>query len=335
MRLERLLATLMLVVNRKRISATEVADKLEVSVRTVYRDIETLCQAGFPIVAYQGAGGGFEIMEGFRLERNALTFEEISSVLSALRGVTKALDDASLDTTLEKYAGLLTGKEKEAARFWQDRLVIDMTPWGVDGEIKRKVAIIRDALRQSRIIRFSYTSIDGRSSERDVEPMTLLLKGVSWYVYGYCMQRDDFRLFRLSRMTQPTITGRDFERRSHPPIEDTDWLRLWDNNSRPVAMKLRFSPDARVRAAEYFGVEKLEPQEDGSVIVKETYPEDEWVYSFLLGFGDRVEVLEPERLRRLIRDRAKSIVNVYDVRDSAPIQPPERPERFDPTEPSN
>ncbi|WP_162238526.1 YafY family protein [Paenibacillus sp. A3] len=113
--MERILAVLMLVVNRRRISAAELADKMEVSVRTVYRDIETLCQAGFPIVAYQGAGGGFAVMEGYRLDRNALTFEEIASVISALKGMTKTLDDARLGTTLEKYTSLLTDKEKPPA----------------------------------------------------------------------------------------------------------------------------------------------------------------------------------------------------------------------------
>lgn len=311
MRLERLLAILMLVVNRKRISATELADKMEVSVRTVYRDIDTLCQAGFPLVAYQGAGGGFEVMEGYRLDRNALTFDEIASVISALKGMNKTLDDSRFGTTLEKYAGLLTDKEKEAAKFWQDRLVIDMNPWGSDGTMKRKVAMIREALQETLVIRFSYTSINGTATVREVEPMTLLLKGVSWYVYAYCMHRGDFRLFRLSRISQLSVTERRFERREHAPAEETDWGRMWDNNSRPVTMVLRFAPDARVRAEEYFGIEKLLPQDDGSVIVTQTYPEDEWVYGFLLGFGDRVEVLEPERLRRLIRDRASGIVNIY------------------------
>ncbi|MDF2717900.1 MAG: transcriptional regulator [Paenibacillus sp.] len=320
MRLERLIATLMLVINRKRISATELADKMEVSVRTVYRDIDTLCQAGFPLVAYQGAGGGFEVMEGYRLDRNALTFDEIASVLSALKGMTTAIDDSRFGTTLEKYAGLLSDKEKEAARFWQDRLVIDMNPWGSDGTMKRKVALIREALQHSRIIRFSYTSVNGIATERDAEPMTLLLKGVSWYIYAYCMHRNDFRLFRLSRMSQLSFTESRFERREHAPVEEADWGRMWDNNTRPVTMVLRFAPEARARAEEYFGVERLQPQEDGSVIVTETYPEDEWVYGFLLGFGDRVEVLEPERLRLLIRDRARNIANLYG-NDSEPFKP--------------
>lgn len=309
--MERLLATLMLIVNRKRISATELADKMEVSVRTVYRDIETLCQAGFPLVAYQGAGGGFEVMEGYKLDRNALTFDEIASVISALKGLTKALDDSRFETTLAKYTGLLTDKEMEAARFWQDRLVIDMNPWGSDGTMKRKVAIIREALQEERVIRFSYTSINGVGTVRDVEPMSLILKGVSWYVYAYCMQRCDFRLFRLSRMSQLSITDSRFERREHIPMEEVDWDRMWGNNSQMITMVLRFAPQARARAEEYFGIENLQPQQDGSVLVTQTYMEDEWVYGFLLSFGDRVEVLEPERLRLLIRDRARSIVNVY------------------------
>lgn len=311
MRLERILAILMLVVNRRRISAAELADKMEVSVRTVYRDIETLCQAGFPIVAYQGAGGGFAVMEGYRLDRNALTFEEIASVISALKGMTKTLDDARLGTTLEKYTSLLTDKEKETARFWQERLVIDMNPWGADGAMKRKVALIREALQKEVTLRFSYTSNNRITTDREVEPMTLLLKGAAWYLHAYCPLRGDFRMFRLSRMSQVMVTDSPFERREHASLEEKDLEQMWNSGSRTVTMVLRFAPEARARAEEFFGMEELQTGEDGFLTVAQTYPEDEWVYGFLLSFGDLVEILEPERLRVLIRDRAERICRMY------------------------
>jgi len=311
LRLERILSVLMAVINRKRVSAAELAEKLEVSPRTVYRDIEILCQAGFPLVAHQGAGGGFEMMEGYRLDRNALTFDEIASVISALKGMTATLGDERIERTLEKYSTLLTGKEREAALFWQDRLIIDMNPWGMDDTMKQKVALIRQVLENNTIVRFCYTPMNGNEAVREVEPMTLVLKGPSWYLHGYCLLRGDFRLFRLSRMTQLLVTEQQFERREHSGLEQTDWERQW-NNVRPVTMVLRFAPQARARVEEFFGMEKLETREDGYFTVKQTYPEDEWVYGFLLSFGDQVEILEPERLRLLIRDRARRVCAIYE-----------------------
>jgi predicted DNA-binding transcriptional regulator YafY len=311
MRLERLLAILMLILNRKRIAASELADKMGVSVRTIYRDIDTLGQAGFPIVAYQGTGGGFELIEGYRLDRNTLTFDEISSVISVLKGMNTALHDSRFETTLAKYAGLLTEKEKEAARFWQDRLVIDMKPWGADSSVKQKVALIREALQEDRVIRFAYTTVNGVGTVRDVEPMTLILKGTAWYVYGYCLERGDFRLFRLSRLSELAVTERRFTRREHAPVEEIDWDKLWGVTGKPVTLVLRFAPQARAQAEQSFGMDQMTPQPDGSSIVTVTYSEDEWVYSFLLGFGDRVEVLEPPRLRELIRDRARGVAALY------------------------
>ncbi|WP_158289262.1 helix-turn-helix transcriptional regulator [Paenibacillus flagellatus] len=317
MRLERLLAILMLLINRKRISAAELADKMEVSVRTIYRDIDTLCQAGFPLVSFPGVNGGFAVMDGYKLERNALTFDEIASVLSALKGMTKVLDDEKLDATLEKYAGLLTDREKETARFWEERLVIDTNPWGADGAVKRKVALIREALQNDTVIRFAYTTANGASAVREVEPMTLLLQGITWYVYGYCLLRGDFRLFRLSRLSQLERTDRRFVRREHPPMSEADWDRLWHTNATTVTFTLRFRPEARMRAEEVFGVDKVAADADGAVTVTETYPEDEWLYGFLLGLGDKVEVVEPARLRGLIRDRARAIWERY-AEDASP-----------------
>ncbi|MFC3768473.1 helix-turn-helix transcriptional regulator [Paenibacillus sp. GCM10012303] len=311
MRLERLLAILMLIVNRKRISAAELAEKMEVSVRTIYRDIETLCQAGFPLVSYQGVTGGFEMMDGYRLDRTALTFDEISSVLSALKGMSRALDDTRYGTTIEKYTSLLGDTEKESVRFWQDRLVIDMNPWGSDGVMKHKVALIRESLQEDRTVKFGYSSVNGEPTTREVEPMTLLLKGASWYLYAYCPLRNDYRLFRLSRMSGLAVTGNRFERREHPPMEEADWGRMWEMNSKPVTLKLRFPPDMRARVEELFGVERLVTAPDGFLLVTQTYPEDEWIYGFLLSFGSKVEVLEPERVRLLIRDRAKEMVSLY------------------------
>lgn len=284
---------------------------MEVSVRTIYRDIDTLCQAGFPLVAYQGTGGGFEVAEGYRLDRQTLTYDEFAAILTALKGMNRTFGDDRFDQTREKVIGLLAEREREEMLFWQERLVIDQSPWGSDEIIRGKMNLLRQALEQSRIVRFAYSSLSGSSGTREVEPMTLLAKGSAWYLYGYCTVREDYRLFRLSRMSELTMKERPFTRRDHPPFDTAEWDKIWDRSTRPVHLLLRIAPSMRTRAEESFGAERLRPQPDGYFLVEQTYPEDEWVYSFLLGFGDQLEVLAPERLRHLLRDRAEAIVRLY------------------------
>jgi predicted DNA-binding transcriptional regulator YafY len=312
MKLDRLLAITMLLLNRKRVGAKELADRFEVSLRTIYRDLETLNMAGIPIISYAGAAGGYEIMESFRLDRQLLSMDELQSIITALKGIRsiKAIDDHSLDSVLEKVGALVARSERDRLEESESQMIIDLNPWQNGTADADTFAKLRNAVRDCRTLRFIYSDTKGEETERMVEPMGLALKGYAWYLYAYCKLRRDFRVFRLSRMKRVEQLSETFERREVSMSElDARWFRkvnVW------AELVLRLQPRARARAEDWFDPHCMEAQADGTWIARTRYPEDEWLYGFLLGFGPDLEVLEPPHIGTILRDKARAVMKMYD-----------------------
>lgn len=309
MKLYRLLAIVTLLLNRGRISANEMAEYFEVSKRTIYRDIETINQAGIPIVSYQGTNGGFGIMDNYKIDKNLLTPNDMLSIVTALRGISKTIDDRMFNDALEKIKGLIPENIKEKLQK-NEEIIIDFTPWGGNKREREKANLIRNAITDNRVICFQYTNTQRQSLERSIEPMSIVLKGYSWYLYGYCRNRKDYRFFKLSRLTNLYITEEKFSKRE---LSYNEFI-CRNSSSDPrknVQLFLRFHPNVRVVVEDYFGVEMIEYDQDGFLNVEVNYPEDEWVYGFLLSFGPNLEVIEPPHIREIISNRAKKIAEIY------------------------
>jgi len=310
MKLDRLLAITMLLLNRKRVSAKELSDRFEVSLRTIYRDVETIQFAGIPVVSYPGATGGYEIMDRYRLDRQFLSLEELNSIVVALKGIRTTMEDREIEPLLDKVGALLGRSGHDRAGGAAERLVIDINPWSSGEADKLKLASLREAIRDQRAVRFSYTSTDGDQSSRSCEPMRLVLKGYVWYVYGYCLLREDFRIFRLSRIRELEATGSSFLRREEPPQgELLRWGRRTHDNM--VDLVLQFRPRVRAKAEDYFEPGEIEPQPDGTVVVRTTRPDEPWLYGYLLGFGADARVMAPPEVAAKLRAQAEEIVKLY------------------------
>lgn len=321
MKLDRLLAITMLMLGRRRIGAKELADRFEVSLRTVYRDMETLNQAGIPIVSYAGEGGGYEIMEQYRLERQFLTMEELQAMVIALKGIRQAMEEREIGRLLDKVGAMLSGAEQNLLTNASEQMVVDINPWGGGTQDKAKVALLREAIRDRRIVRFAYTDMAGERSERLCEPMRLVLKGLVWYVYGYCLKREDFRLFRLSRVRELVRTDDVFERREEPEVRPLTWESMAiGDRSNFIEIVLRFAPVARTRAEDYFGTQDstqwMEEQPDGSLLVRSKQPDEPWLHLWLLGFGTSVYVESPPELAAAVRERAAEVLRLYETADT-------------------
>lgn len=310
MRLERLLAITVLLTNRKRISSKELAEHFEVSVRTIYRDIEAIEQAGIPIISYQGSNGGFGIIENYKIDRQILTFDDMLSIMTALKGVNNTLADNQFTNTLEKIKGLIPKNDWDTIMKRNNQIIIDFSPWGFTRNQKEKLNTIRKAISESRLLDFYYTNTKGESKQRQIEPMSISYKGNSWYLYGYCRIRNDFRLFRISRMKNIKLTDEQF-----PPkegiLEEYHLEETRGNEVQKIDLVLRFKPFVRVRVEDSFDDESIQILEDGSLLVKVTFPEDEWVYGMVLSYGDNVKVIEPQYLRDIIKERGKRIWELY------------------------
>jgi predicted DNA-binding transcriptional regulator YafY len=305
------MAITILLLNRKRVQAQELADRLEVSLRTIYRDLESLNLAGIPIVSYTGAEGGFEIMENFRLDRQMLSFDELMALSTALRGLhsSQAFSNQNLDGLLDKV-GALVSKAEQGRVAGADQVIIDLNPWKSSASERNKYDMLHKAVSDKRLIRFTYTNGQGGETERCIEPMGLVLKGYTWYLHGYCLNRDDYRMFRLSRIRNLLILEDTFQRRMATLSElNENWGPQRD--SKMVDLVLRFTGPAKVPAEDHFDSDEIERQPDGSLIVRVRYPDNDWLIGFLLQFRTDLFILEPPHIAEAVRKSALEISKLY------------------------
>ncbi|WP_010501744.1 helix-turn-helix transcriptional regulator [Paenibacillus elgii] len=311
MKLDRLLAITMLLLNRNRVSAKELSERFEVSLRTVYRDIEAINQAGIPIVSYAGQTGGYEITDRYRLDRQLLSFDELQSLIVALRGMQTTLDDRHFGSLLDKVGALLVKSEQGSVTDASKQIIIDMNPWRNGTADKEKLETLRKAIRENRLTAFEYTNGKGEQAERLCEPMSVVLKGYVWYMYGYCRLREDFRIFRLSRMRNLQAGTETFERRELPADQlDSRWTRRETRHS--VNLVLQFTSKVRVPVEDYYKPEQIEYGPDGTLVVRASHPDAHWTYAHLLSYGADVKVLEPEAVASRLREEALAIARLYE-----------------------
>jgi predicted DNA-binding transcriptional regulator YafY len=294
---------IMILINRKKVKAQELAELFNVSIRTVYRDVEVLSSAGIPVISYPGANGGIGLIDGYRLDKQVLTKEELSSMSVALKSVLTTYQDPHAEAVLEKITGIVKDEDREIF----DYLFIDDSPWGQNIHLKDKVTMLKKAIRTTVCVCFSYSSSDGNVGFRTIEPHTLVQKGRAWYVYGYCLFRNTFRLFKLARIKDLQLCSESFIRKEVND-EELPWDKAWYAPENVVTLTMAFHPDLRLKIIELFGAESIE---DGQSILKVEMPENEWLYGFILSFADQVEVLEPVHIREVIQQKAKNIMDLY------------------------
>ncbi|MBD3917351.1 YafY family transcriptional regulator [Paenibacillus sp. PR3] len=316
MKLERLMTITILLLNRKRIQAQELADQLEVSLRTIYRDLDSLGQAGIPIVSYTGMEGGYEIMDSFRLDRQLLSFEELTALSTALRGLasTKAYDASNMDRLLGKVGAMVT--QAEQGRTGEGhRIHIDFTPWKNSQEDQSRYDSLRKAVDERKLIRFNYTSRTGDEQGREVEPMSLVLKNYSWYLHGYCLLRNDYRIFKLTRIQELEVQAGTFIRREESHVQLNERWALPERND-PFSVILQFKASAAVSVMDQFDAKDIERLPDGQLLVRTTFSSENWLIRTAFHYMADVMVLEPAHLADRVKKIALDIARQYGVLDT-------------------
>lgn len=290
MKLDRLIGILSVLLQRDVVTAPALAEQFEVSRRTIHRDIETLCQAGIPIVTRQGAGGGISIMDNYRIDRTILTHGEMRDILAGLR----SLD--SINGT-NRYGQLMEKLQAGSSDFMtgNQTVLIDLSSW-YKQSLAPKIELIRDAIDIGMELSFRYYSPKGESI-REIEPYYLIFRWSSWYVWGWCHSRQDFRLFKLNRMEGLRLTGRQFIRRE-VPLPDLRDERIFPGG---IKVKALFDPDCKWRLIEEFGTGCFAEQEDGKLLFTADYTDRDNLLSWLMTFREKVTLLEPKELREEIQ----------------------------------
>lgn len=309
MKIDRLLSIVILLLNRPLIQAKELADMFEVSVRTIYRDIESINGAGIPVVTYQGSGGGIGLMPGYRLDRNILSERELADIFTALQSVS-SYGGGGHQLLMDKISSVIPPSQKEAFRSLTTQMIVDLSPWEQMSPLEERISLLKEALEEAVAVTFEYISAEGRMTRRTIEPYTLVMKGRSWYIYGFCTERQDFRLFKLLRMKALVKERRQYTRREIP-LQELPWGDGWKDPQLTAALTLRFAPEGKHLAEEYFDCETLQQDDSGGYTLTVRYPENEWLYGFLLSFGTVLEVLAPEHIRRRLGEVARGVAAAY------------------------
>jgi predicted DNA-binding transcriptional regulator YafY len=310
MKIDRLLSIIIILLNRERITARELGERFRVSVRTIQRDMDTLCAAGIPIRSEQGAQGGFGIISDYRFDRQLVDSDDLYYILTALEGISLASNNTQISNTLEKIKTLVRDVHVKAFEKKRERLYIDFSDLSGIKHNPAVFKLVQQCIDESCLIGFSYTDSGYHSSQRTIEPMTLVFKWYSWYVYGYCRLREDYRLFRISRMHEVKMLPERFHRREkvfHPPDEK----ELLQEDKHIINIKLRFDSEVRRVVREFFRDHPMTVDAQGRLIVEIRLPANEWLYGLILSYGDKVQVLEPASLATLIAERAQKIAEKY------------------------
>jgi predicted DNA-binding transcriptional regulator YafY len=272
-----------------------------VSTRTIYRDIDVLSAAGVPVFANKGSGGGISLLDSYAINKAILTAHERDSLLLALKTL-QATKYPEIDVILEKIGAIF---KKAASADW---VQIEFSPWGSGPNEENKFLDTKRAILGCKVVTFDYVNADGVLSHRNVEPMLLLFKSQAWYIWGYCRMKRDFRTFRISRIRNMSVTGESFIRRT---LENAKKEEQEQSSLKWVTLNLRFQPENLYRVYDDYNEDRITRNQDGTYDVTVRFPEDEWVYGYIMSFGDRVEVLEPPHIRKIIRERLQKAANFY------------------------
>ena len=295
MKNDRLFQILYLLLEKGTMTAPELARVLEVSTRTVYRDIEALSLAGIPVYAMQGKNGGVSLMANYAFDKALLSDEEQNQILYAIQSLRAT--NQPVDALLNKLGGLF---QKQNANW----IEVDFSRWGLGNTDSAKFERLKAALIGRRALEIVYCSSSGETKRRVILPVKLIFKDKSWYLHAYGKSAEDYRLFKVNRIVELTLLDERFSDLPDdiPPLEQ-DSLEAMPL----MTLKLRFSPAAAFRVYDEFDRAMVEHQPDGSMLVSTRFPKDGWVMSYLHSFGTEVEILEPLSLRAEVAAYAKAI----------------------------
>ncbi len=308
MKIDRMLTIIVMLLNRSRISAKQLAEKFDVSVRTIYRDIDAIDMAGIPIISYPGNSGSFGIMDNYKLNNKLLTLDNLCSILSALKGINSTLEDVELESSIEKLRNLIPQDKTHHLDLHMEQIIIDMNPWAYTSKQKQLVKIIQNAITQSQLISITYRNYSNETSAREIEPMSLVLKGYAWYLFAYCRLKTDYRVFRISRIMDLQVEDLQFERREKSYHEITE---ASEAEVTLITIKLKFTPQVRARVEDVFDSDTIEVLNTGELIVTAQFPEKEWYMALIFSFGEQVEVVGAESVRETVASRIKSMNEKY------------------------
>lgn len=297
MRESRLFRIVYYLLQNGKATAPELAQKFEVSIRTIYRDIDSISSAGIPIYATQGKGGGISILNDYTLDKSLFSEQEQEQMLTALQGMVATAEENS-NELLTKLSGLFQINSTN----W---IEVDFSDWAHRTPQQNTFNIIKEAIFQKRVISFCYFSGKGNKEKRNVRPIRLVFKSKSWYLYSFCLLRNDYRFFKLTRIKELEMLSETFTQ-DFTPTKIEKQIQVENT----VAVKLKFDRQAAFRVYDEF-TDSITEDSQGNLYVQIDLPDNEVLYSYVMSFSDSVEVIEPQSIREQMKKRLQKMQEKY------------------------
>ena len=298
MKIYRLIGIITTLQQQKTVTAPYLAEKFEVSRRTINRDIEDICKAGIPLVTTQGAGGGISIMEGFSLDTTVFTKQELAAIFTGLKSLDSVSRSASGETLARKIGG-------SQAVSLADHMAIDLASHYKD-DLASKLEQMKAAIQASRCISFRYYYEKGEA-DKLIEPCLLVFKWSDWYVFGFCRQRQDFRLYKLRRLWNLEVTQEPFSRREIPEEKKLFGSHMTDD----YMVAALYDPSLKYRLVEEYGPVCFTPREDGRLYAEWGFTTREQAVEWFLRFGRKVKVLGPPEMVERMKAELDAARDLY------------------------
>jgi predicted DNA-binding transcriptional regulator YafY len=305
MRAYRFLSIIIIISQKGLVTARELAEHFEVSLRTIYRDIEKIGEAGVPIAAAGGKGGGYCIMKNYTLNNLFFNKKEIEPLIAVMDNLKFLFgNNPQFNDIVLKFETLRNSEIQEYTK-----LSIDMSHFSMENELREYLLLINRAIEDNRILEFDYINRKMEYLKRIVEPIQIEFTSGQWYIIAFCRRRKDYRKFKLVRIKNMKLGG-SFEKKSISKVEiENIFSKSYEKNS--ILVTLLFYSEIGERLSEYFSKDKIKLLEDGTYIVEDFFPEDEGLKKFILGFGNECEVIGPDKLRREMVEYIKKLYSKY------------------------
>ncbi len=300
MKIDRLIGIITILLQKEKTTAPELAKRFEVSRRTINRDIEGLCKAGIPVISTQGYGGSFSIADGYKLDKSLFTNDELQAVFAGLRGMDSVSKGSALSSLLDK----LSSKGQRVIA--EDMIIIDLASH-YQPSLTQKIQQLKNAIREKHILSFQYY-YEKVEAKRRIEPYRLIFKWSAWYIFGFCLDRQAFRLFKLNRLWDLQTDEETFSEREIPEEELSFGDYLAEGT---FHLKAIFAQSEKYRLIEEYGIDSYSVCQDGRLLFERDFASYKNMREWIFSFGDKVSVLAPDKLQEDRKKQAENIMKMY------------------------
>ncbi|HEY4391502.1 MAG TPA: YafY family protein, partial [Paenibacillus sp.] len=304
MRVDRLLSMLLIISKKGMVTGKELAEHFEVSLRTIYRDIEKLGEAGIPVASIGGKGGGYYIMESYNVDNLFLKKDEASTFMAIMNNLNFLFGKNEQFNAMVLKIENTYNREKNT-----DKLNINMSHFSMEKELKEYLYLMNQAIEENKLMIFDYCNRQMEYSERTVEPVQITFTSGQWYLVGFCRYRHDYRRFKLVRIKNLKM-GNSFARRDISK-EEIEGIFEESYRKRSIQVTLKFSNRMGKQLTEYFQEENIKQTEDGQYLVVDHFPYEEGLLKYILHFGKECEIIEPRYLRDELIEYVKELLLPY------------------------